>query len=141
MNLERLKDQLSSHEGYRQFPYKDTEGILTIGIGRNLKTRGITKDEALYLLENDIRAAEQDLRWNVHGFEKLDEVRQAVLIDMVVNMGIGRLMGFTRMLAALAAGNYAGAASEMLESKWAGQVKGRAVSLAEMMRTGEWPVS
>ena len=34
---------LVEHEGYRKNVYKDTLGIDTIGIGRNLEDRGITK--------------------------------------------------------------------------------------------------
>jgi lysozyme len=42
------------------------------------------------------------------------------------------------MHAALDAGDYHEAASQMLDSRWAEQVKGRAKELAEMMETGVW---
>ena len=42
------------------------------------------------------------------------------------------------MLAAVEEGDYKKAAKEMLDSKWAFQVKGRAVELAKIMETGEW---
>ena len=40
-----LMQKLVAHEGMRLDVYKDTLGINTIGIGRNLDDRGITKDE------------------------------------------------------------------------------------------------
>jgi hypothetical protein len=39
-------------------------------------------------------------------------------------------------IAAIAAGDYYGAGVELLASCWAEQVKGRALVIAEMMRTG-----
>ncbi len=37
--------KLIAHEGLRLQVYQDTLGIDTIGIGRNLEDRGITKEE------------------------------------------------------------------------------------------------
>ena len=45
----------------RLYPYNCSEGKLTLGIGRNLDDRGITEEEALYLLNNDIEAVQKDL--------------------------------------------------------------------------------
>ena len=39
MNIDRLISQLKVHEGVRNKVYLDTEGIETIGVGRNLKDR------------------------------------------------------------------------------------------------------
>ena len=64
------------------------------------------------------------------------EVRKVVLVDMCYNLGINRFLGFKKMLAAVKEGNYDTAADEMLNSKWATQVKGRAVELAQLMREG-----
>jgi len=48
-NREQLIEQLVDHEGLELNVYKDSLGIETIGIGRNLVDRGITKEEAYYL--------------------------------------------------------------------------------------------
>jgi lysozyme len=64
----------------------------------------------------------------------LSPVRQDVLFNMAFNLGVSRLMLFKNTLAYIKNGNYNAAASNMLLSKWAGQVKGRAVRLANMMR-------
>ncbi|MEL0114284.1 MAG: hypothetical protein VW835_21355, partial [Rickettsiales bacterium] len=123
-------------EGLRLTPYVDTVGKITVGVGRNLSDRGITEAQAYAWLDEDIALAVAELTARFPWFADLDEARRRVLIDMHVNMGIQRLKGFKRMLAALAARNYWRAADEMLASKWATQVHGRAERLARMMRTG-----
>lgn len=141
MNLERLKAQLIRHEGCVLHAYQDTETYWTIGVGRLIDQRrggGISEEEAAFLLENDIKKAEAAVSvydW----YPMLDEVRQAVVVDMVFNMGPGRFAGFKKMLAAIEAKDWKEAAVQMLDSKWAVQVGNRALRLAEMMRSGAYP--
>ena len=135
-NREALVDQLIKHEGLELKVYKDSVGIETIGIGRNLVDRGITEEEARYLCQNDIDIVEQELSRNFPVVTYLDDVRQRVLLDMAFNLGIPRLSKFKNMWAAIHCGDYATAATEMLDSKWARQVKGRAKKLSQMMETG-----
>lgn len=130
-----IEDQLILHEGLRLKPYRCTENKLTIGVGRNIEERGITATEAMFLLKNDIEAVEKELS-RFSWFTKQDEIRRRVLIDMGF-MGVPRLLGFKKMIQALGADDYEKAAAEMLDSKWSRQVGGRAVRLAEMMRTGK----
>ena len=101
-----------------------------------LKKRGITKDEALFLLANDVTDCVKDLK-TFDWFDKLDDVRAKVVIDMRFNLGPTRFRGFRKMIAALAADDYKQAAVEMVDSKWYYQVGTRARRLVEMMRTGE----
>jgi lysozyme len=58
---ENMIRQLTTHEGLRLKPYLCPAGKLTIGIGRNLEGKGITKQEAIMLLENDIQECLDDL--------------------------------------------------------------------------------
>lgn len=137
----RLVAQLRLHEGERERAYRDTEGYLTIGIGRNLDAKGLSRDEREYLLNNDIADARRELDRYLPWWRGLDPVRQRVLIDMMFNMGPGApsrggLLSFVNTLSEIRRGNYAFAADMMLASKWAGQVGRRAVRLATMMRTG-----
>lgn len=136
MNRDRLRKQLVAHEGLRLKPYRDTVGKLTIGVGRNLDDVGVTEDEALGLLDGDVDRVEGHLRAAVPCFGSLDDVRQRVLADMAFNLGVPGLLKFKAALAAVAARKFDEAAAEMLASAWAGQVKGRAETLARMMRTG-----
>ncbi len=138
--------QLRLHEGERLKPYRCTAGKLTIGIGRNLEDRGITREESAYLLANDIAAEERELLRALPWVATLDEVRQRVLLDMAFNMGIVGLLAFKRTLATVQAGDYQAAATMMLDSRWAKQVGQRAERLSRMMATGKdprelWPPS
>lgn len=139
MNKERLKAVLVRHEGVELKPYRDTRGKLTIGIGRNLEDRGISLDEALYMLENDIRIVERELDEAIPWWRDLDDVRQEIVVNMAFNLGLPRFLRFKRFIKALKEGNYAQASEEMLDSEWARQVGRRAKELALAMRNGDYP--
>ncbi len=132
-----LRHQLISEEGLRLKCYTDTVGRLSIGVARNLTDRGISQDEAMYLLDNDIATAASDLAVHYPWTQGLDSVRRSVLLDMCFNIGIERLAGFVYMLDAVQRGDYAEASRQMLASEWATQVKGRATKLAAMMANGK----
>lgn len=134
--MHSIMEQLIMHEGLKLRPYKCSAGKLTIGIGRNLEDRGITKEEAIYLAKNDIQGVEQALALN-HWYATLDPIRQKVIIDMAFNMGINGLLKFKKMILAIERRDFVKAADEMLDSLWAEQVGVRAKRLAEMMRNGE----
>ena len=139
MDVARLKKVLIRHEGLRLKPYRDTVGKLTIGVGRNLEDRGITKEEALFMLHNDIKAVIEELDRRIPWWRELDDIRQEVLVNMAFNLGVPRLMRFKRFLSALERRDYEKAAEEMLDSRWAEQVKRRAKELAYAMRHGKYP--
>jgi lysozyme len=136
-SMSQLQKQLILHEGCKLTAYRDSVGVITIGIGRNLQHRGITQEEALMLLRNDISATLTAMRKELPWTIALDDVRQRVLCDMAFNMGVGQLLEFKRTLAAVKAGDYEAAADMMLDSRWASQVGERARRLARMMRTGK----
>ena len=152
-------NKLIAHEGLRLQVYKDTLGIDTIGIGRNLKDRGITDEElewmdipsidtvyehgiteadAMYLAQNDVQIVEEELVRAHPCVEELDAVRQLILIDMAFNMGVPRLSKFKKMWAAIHENKFDVAAKEMLDSRWATQVKSRSTKLAHAMHHGEF---
>jgi lysozyme len=113
-----LRDQLMLHEGYRPFPYKCTAGKLTIGHGRNLDDVGIDSDEARYLLDKDITRCIADLA-TFPWFEGLDAGRRRALLDMRFQLGPKGFRGFKKMIAALERKDFAAAAIEAADSKWA----------------------
>lgn len=131
-----LRERLTRHEGVRLHPYTDTAGKLTIGIGRNLEDTGISYDEAQLMLENDIKRATEHCHTAFPWMAQLSQVRQEVLIEMVFNMGLGGVLTFKNMLAAMERGDYERAAQEMRASQWALQVGLRAKELASAMFTG-----
>lgn len=134
--LDILKAQLPIDEGVKSKPYRDSEGILSIGCGRNLEHNGLRPDEIDLMLANDINQAEADARALFHVFDRLSESRKAVLVNMAFNLGKRRLAGFVRFITAVNTGHYEQAAVEMLDSKWAVQVGNRAKRLATMMTEG-----
>ncbi|MFW6271317.1 MAG: glycoside hydrolase family protein [Bacillota bacterium] len=134
ISLDKIHKQLILHEGIRLKPYNCTGGKMTIGVGRNLEDKGINREEALHLLANDIKDVKEELD-EFYWFEELSEIRQRVIIDMAINLGVSGLLKFKKMITALKGGDYKRAAIEMLDSRWAKQVGGRADRLARMMET------
>jgi lysozyme len=128
--------RLIRHEGLRLKPYRDTAGKLTIGVGRNLDDVGLSWAEAMGLLDNDIAAARQSLDQRWPWWRKLDPVRGGAMIELVFNLGAGGLAAFTTVLMRVEAGAFSSAADDLLATKWARQVGGRAQELAGMIRTG-----
>ena len=135
MITDALISSVKRHEGLRLKMYKCTAGKNTIGYGRNLDDVGISADEAELMLKHDLENAEIDAK-RFPVFEKLNQVRKDVLIEMVFNLGYSRLCGFKKMFAALERKDYDEAANQMLDSKWARDVGERARTLAYFMRIG-----
>jgi lysozyme len=121
-------------EGVKLKPYRCTSGKLTIGVGRNLDDAGITRQEALALLENDIAIVIRELNANVPWWGNLPEPASRGLANMCFNLGWPRLSEFRKMLGALEAGEFEEAADEALNSKWARQVGPRANRIAKLYR-------
>ncbi len=132
----QLKADLMRDEELRLEPYLDSAGNLTIGVGRNLSSRGITEQEAHVLLDTDVAVVFEDLDRNVTWWRRLPDGAQRALANMCFNLGWPRLSGFRRMLLALQVGDFETAAREALDSKWARQVGDRAVRIAELIRKG-----
>jgi lysozyme len=137
-DMTALEDQLIDHEGLELKPYRCTAEKLTIGVGRNIEDRGITEDEARYLLKNDIKIVEDELLEKKAVVAGLDAVRQRVLVDMGFNLGIPTLLKFQNMWAAIEEEDFETAAEEAMDSRWAKQVGRRAERLCQAMATGEW---
>ena len=131
----RLIKQLKLHEGVEKFPYRDTVGKLTVGVGRNLTDVGLRDHEIDLLLDTDIILVVDDLE-QYHWFEMLSDNRKLVVVDMMFNLGKSRFDKFKKMIAAIEAADWGEASEQMLSSKWARQVGGRATTLATMMLNG-----
>lgn len=139
--LAPLRRLLEVHEGRRRYPYLDTVGKLTIGVGFNLDDEGLYEEEIDFILDNRIAKAVEEAERGLPEFKDLSAIRKVVVLDMLFNLGLPRLRGFKRMWAAISRKDYDEAAVEMLDSKWHRQVGQRAKRLAQMMRTDEWPIN
>ncbi len=149
-----MLDMLKRHEGTRRragkhVAYRCPAGFLTIGWGHNLDAHplpdiSLAPDIALddaqahALLQSDTARTAAALDIRLPWWRGLGAARSAVLLDMAFNLGPAGLLDFRRMLSAVRRGDFARAAEEMLDSRWAHQVGVRAVELAEQMRQGRW---
>ena len=95
----KLIDLISLHEGVKYRVYDDANGKEikagdtlvghpTIGVGRNVASDGLglSIEEINFILVNDINRVTGEAK-NWVFFNGLSEVRQAVIIDMLFNMG------------------------------------------------------
>lgn len=154
---DQFRATLARHEGFRALPYRDSRGVLTVGIGFNLERgnaaallaregidmrevvsgrRPLTEAEAWRLASHDLAIAAADAARIFPKFGALPGHVQEVLVNMAYNLGGPKLAGFVNLRAAVAAGDFVAAAAHMLDSRWAAQVGGRATELAAQMRSG-----
>ena len=136
MNIEELTKQLIDHESERLFPYRCTAGKLTIGIGRNISDKGISKAESRFMLQNDIKECYEDLQPLFVYFDLLPESIQHVLIDMRFQLGGAGFRKFRKMITAVNNHNQEEMIKQMIDSNWYKQVPNRAKHLIKMIREG-----
>jgi len=137
---------------------KNPHGIDTIGYGFNLERSGaqdvldkfnikksvadlrsgkvnLTEEEASRLVQGEMGhfkgVAERYV--GTETWKKLSPNRQGILTNMAYNMGEGSLNQFENLRTALQKGNFKEAQKQMMNSKWAKDVKGRAVELTARM--------
>ncbi len=144
-----VENVLIDDEGKRNFAYLDccgfywrkctceTKGYLTIGIGRNLDTVGISNTEMLALNANDVRRVTRELESNFSWFPELNTARRVVILSMAFNLGISGLKKFKNMIKAIEVGDFDQASNEMKQSTWSKQVKSRENKLSKIMRSGQ----
>jgi lysozyme len=110
-----------------------------------------TQAQADATFEVDVDHAEAECRGAFPWFDQLNEARQAVLIGMVFQMGLGHaphagaegtgLLGFPKALAAIHDQRWHDALGQLLDSRWAKQTPARALRMARQMETGEWQLA
>ena len=108
-------------------------GKITIGVGRNLSDRGLEADEIETLFATDCQIAETALDAWWPDWRDAPASVQIALYSMAYNLGLPRLTSFIKMRLALGRHDYAQAATEALDSKWAGQVGRRAEDIAALL--------
>lgn len=152
-------DMLKIDEGLDLSVYKDTEGFWTVGIGHLLtknpskeiaiqeldklvgrKTGGIISlKEAEKIFAADVLKAEQGIAGNKvlsPVYNSLDPVRKMALVNMVFQMGVAGVAGFTNSMNLLLAKNWKQAAINLAQSKWYKQTPNRAKRVISVFETG-----
>ena len=120
-----LFESLRLGEGLRLEPYRDSTGKLTVGYGHNLDDLGISEETATFMLGEDAERAWGDAIRAFEWFEHIPDDAQRVLVELVFNMGLRKVRGFRRMLAALSTGDLRTGAAELQDSLWFRQVGSR----------------
>lgn len=126
---------IKKHEGLNLSLYKDTVDKTTIGWGRNIQDNGISLDEAELMFQNDLKQCLHDLS-KYPWYNDSPKHIQECLLDMCFNLGINRLLKFKNTIKYIEEKNYTKASMQILNSKWARQVKTRATDVALVMREG-----
>jgi lysozyme len=147
----KLVNSIEGHEGLMLRVYDDAtgrvvqpggfvKGWLTIGYGRNLVGRGITRQEADYLLANDIDAVERELDQHFPVWRMWSDARQWAIAELTFNLGVSRFAAkWPNTAAALRLGQFETVAETLKGSLWRQQVgEGRAVPIINALRTGVW---
>jgi len=136
--MEEIIQELIKDEGLRLKAYKCPAGKLTIGIGRNIDSdgKGISKKEAMMLLQNDIVECEKDLKVIFVEYDIFPKKCKHALINMRFNLGPVRFRGFKKLIAAIHNNDWISAANECLDSKAARDLPRRYERIADMLRNG-----
>ena len=155
LSKDEIVQRLVLHEGVSLKCYICPAGYPTIGVGRNLKTNpltdeevrvcgdymhGITKNAAFYLLRNDIDRVIGECEKKIPFWAQLDNERKYALIDLVFQLGVGGVLKFKKMLAAMGVGNWKEASVQCLDSKYAQQTPTRAKRIARTIETGRFVI-
>lgn len=137
ISMDKLKSELIRDEGLRLTPYKCTAGKLTIGIGRNIEDKGITEDEAHYMLYNDIRECLSDCVL-IFGddWKYFSDARKRVFVNMRFNLGPKGFRSFKNTIRYAKMRDWIMVAQNMRNSRWYNQVGDRAKRLIKMVIDG-----
>jgi len=136
----KLSEYLVVSEGLRLKPYADTEGKISIGVGRNLTDTGISLLEAHDLLNHDLDRAEALVSVRYPWIEDHEPARRAALVELMFNLGPKGLGLFVNTLKAFRLKDYPAAADGLKNSKWYTQVQhSRSARIIQMILTGGFP--
>ena len=136
-SVETLEQRITRHEciGSRPNlkPYPDSVGKITIGIGHNLTDDGLTLNQVEGIFHDDLPEAQDDLQRVLPWTVALSPARHEVFVELVFNLGITDLSQFHTFLNLAQAGDWDHASADLMTTKWASQVKSRAVELAHLL--------
>ena len=146
MSIETAVKILEIEEGFSPGPYVDTEGYITIGIGKKISPKNQSIDPFLAFPRMPESVAQAWMREDLKDIvvqvsqmafaDQLNSVRAATIYSMVYQLGYSGFQGFVNTRYLLEDGNFEGAAMEMMDSLWARQTTNRAERHAHNIRTG-----
>ena len=144
-----LAAELSLDEGRRAYPYLDSRGIETVGIGHNLiasplpgQTYPLTDMQIDAIFARDVSSTVAKLDSYLPWWRSMSDARQRAMIDMTFNLGIGRpgagtgILAFNTFLSLMKSGNYVAASRDLVYTLWARQVGTRATRIEQQIISG-----
>ena len=162
-----IKQMIIGHEGSIEFPYKDSRGLWTIGVGHligdgkslppeysayknnggpndknNNKTPAMTESQIQELFNKDYEKHKK-IAMRTPGWELANDRGKAAMIDLAFNMGawhekeVDGKLEWKNTVAALERGDFEAAAEGLSNSRWYKQVKDRGPTIVEMIRNGK----
>ena len=138
------KTRIKQHEGFSPTVYTDSLGFQTIGYGHLVIEKDNFKEGEIYspeelegvfnqdyeIAKNDGQSIIDNELNSLNGYsEEQKQIIESVLIEMCFNLGKPRVLKFKNFLQALRDKDFKKAKTEMLDSRWAVQVKSRALIL------------
>ena len=130
IDFKALIKRIGVNEGFRSKPYKCSEGVLTIGHGLTW----LTEEESLHILAGRISQLHLKLGDKLDWYDDIPPEIQGVVIEMCYQIGFTGFTKFKKAILNMKDKNWKGAATEMLDSKWAKQTPNRANRLADIVR-------
>lgn len=145
---------LGYEEGYNPSPYIDTEGYPTAAGGIKIGPKGAPLSNYTFTVPREVgdlwqqtivTSTQSTMRKYptiASAMTQCNDARLAILTSMAYQMGVygaggtKGLISFVNTLRLITAGNFSGAATEMLNSTWAKQTPNRARRHAKVMRDG-----
>jgi len=138
-----LADRIKKSEGFYSTAYPDVKGY-SIGYGHFIRdgeeyllNAKITKEEAEILFAQDFERHKNAAVKNIPRFYEHPKDVQDSLIDMTFNMGPEWVNNWPTIKTHLENKNYTGVKDEILKSKYARQVKGRALVNAKVFENAD----
>lgn len=140
-----MQSLIEADEGRRLWPYTDTTGHQTWGVGHNLAASSVNPDvEALlnqavtlqfqHDLDAVLAVASTSPWWG-----SLNDARQAAIADMLFNLGTGAIETFGVFFGYIAGQRWQAAAADLRTTKVYRQLPTRYARVATMIETGQWP--
>ena len=148
------------HEGAVPYPYRDSKGLWTIGVGHligdgktlppeyaawknngavgakgNNTTPALTQEQMNKLFEEDYKKHEK-IAEKGPGFDKANEPAQGAFVDLTYNVGAWWTV-FKNAAKSAAVGNFDKTGDELKDSKWYTQVGNRAKEVVGLIKQGK----
>jgi lysozyme len=154
MNRILIENLIAKHEGRKSSVYKDSEGLLTIGIGFNLEapaalaicqqfgldhaalmngTAILTGDQIDEIFQYQLNKVLQQAQVTLPTFNTMPDEVQAVVCDQIFQLGWAGFQKFQNEIACLKSGSWKDAAANLLDSTYAKQTPNRAQENAAIL--------